>query len=372
MRGLEALVKRAETNKLRQEYLRRIDAEAVLEHYGAGNAHRKGDEIIHSCLLDRVDPHHAHGDQNPSASINVSNKLYHCYSYGGGDIFWLILKLEGKEEFWEIVPKLSPFLGSATQSAEDFLEEIGRFFRTEEAEAATPIYNERVLRQWDLYHPYLRSRGISVEAAQRLWLGYDERRRRITIPHWVDGKLVGWQARAQTDRRWPVTEVERRPDGSPLDGGRIPKYKNSSAFPKDTTIYNLDRVLERGYRDLIVVESAMSVAKAETLWSGEPDDPLGGVVSTFSGNVGRKQLERLRPFRSITVWFDDDYSGYHGAYTVLKGLYRFLTTYYIAPAQDRDLGDIDDVSEARAMIDSRKIGVLALPELEVNYGRRRK
>lgn len=366
---LRRIAANEDADRNRDEYLRRIDAEAVLDHYGPDNAHRKGDEIIHSCLIDRVDPHHNHGDANPSASLNVEKKVYHCYSYGGGDIFWFVKLMEGKREFGEIVPMLGEFLTGATESAEKFLEELDKYLGSENySKASVPRYHERVLRQWDYFHPYLKDRGISFEAAERLRLGYDARRRRITIPHWMDGVLVGWQARAITDPRWPTTEVEVDREGNELDGGKIPKYKNSSGFPKYTSLYNLDRVRERGYDRVTLVESPMSVAKAETLWNGDSDDPLGGIVASFSAKVGPEQFDLLRSFGAVTVWFDDGHAGEAGALKVIRNLYRHIPTYYIRPERDVDLGDYRDADAARETLASREPAALALARLERTYG----
>ena len=81
-----------------EDYKRRLDARQVLEHYGADNCMEQmgrdgSTEIIHSCLLDRVEPHHRNGDQNPSAACNLDKKLYVCYNYWGGDLFHFIAKM---------------------------------------------------------------------------------------------------------------------------------------------------------------------------------------------------------------------------------------------------------------------------------------
>jgi len=362
MKGLSALAKREATRELYAEYLRRIDAESVLDHYGAEHVSRRGDEIIHSCLIDRVETHHNHGDSNPSASLNIEKKLYSCYSYGGGDLFWLIMKMEGKEDFTDIVSMLGPFLTGLTETAGDFLAELDRYFRSEQAVPAYPVYHERVLRNWALYHPYLRSRGITKEAAARLQLGYDERTARITIPHWVGGRLVGWQRRALNDSRWPQTEVEVDRDGRQLDGGRIPKYKNSSGFPKDTTLYNLDCVLDRGCVDVIVVESPMSVVKAESLG-------YDNVVATFGSKVGEEQLKALRGFRAVTVYFDSDVAGRYGSLKLIRGLYRHTAVFHVEPEVGRDLADYDTREQADRILNTRDPAVLALIGLERDYAR---
>lgn len=364
------LTARADAEKLRDEYLRRIDAEAVLGHYDPDNVFRKGDEIIHSCLLDRVDPHHANGDANPSASLNVEKKVVNCYSYGGMDLFQFVLKMEGKDEFYEIVPLLGRFLGDGTKDVDDFVEELSKYLHSNEySKVSAPRYHERVLEQWDLYHPYLADRGISFEAAERLRLGYDEKSVRITIPHWVDGVLVGWQRRAIFDPQYPMTEVEVDYQGNQLDGGKIPKYKNSAGFPKYDTLYNLDRVRERGYSSAVVVESPMSVAKAESLWTGTTDDPLGSVVATFSAKVGPGQMDLLRRFPRLTVWFDADPSGEVGALKVVRDTYRHTRVMHVRSEKDKDLGDYDSRDTVLDILGGAEPAVLALARLEKTYGR---
>lgn len=69
---------------LYREYRRRIDPREVLAHYGAENVSERINskdgttELIHSCLLDTVEPHHAHGDAKPSASMNIEHKMFNC------------------------------------------------------------------------------------------------------------------------------------------------------------------------------------------------------------------------------------------------------------------------------------------------------
>lgn len=362
--GFKGLQVREEREALHAEYLRRIDVEQVLDYYNAEHGYRRGDNIIHSCLLDRVDPHHNNGDSNPSASANVEKKVYNCYTYGGGDIFWLIAQMEGKEEFYEIVPMLGQFLTGGVETADDFLEELEKYFRSERPAATATKYHERVLKQWAWYHPYLRDRGVTKEAAELLQIGYDEELVRITIPHWVDGKLLGWQKRSLSDPRWPVTPPEPVRDEKGVIVRYVdppPKYKNSTDFPKNSTLYNRDRVRTRRERDVVVVESPMSVAIAETY--GRTN-----VLCTFGAKVGDKQIELLREFDSVTVFFDHDDAGRRGAYRLLDGLYRHTATFHIPPEQGKDMADYS-MSDLDRIMKSPEPGVLALMELEKTYGK---
>ncbi|AEQ21066.1 DnaG-like DNA primase [Rhodococcus phage E3] len=352
---------------LLEEYRRRIDVEAVLDHYGAENCFQIGNEIQHSCLVDRVDPHHSNGDKNPSARANLDEKLYVCYSYGGGDIFWLIQKMEGADSVADILPVVAQFLGESTLDTESFLTELKKFFESDEAAVEPPTYHPRVLKRWQMIHPYLyEDRGIAPWACEELGLGYDPEAVRIVFPHWAkvrgETKLVGWQRRSLTDPRWPVTPPESRVD---LDGNvhlrPPPKYKNSPGLPKNETVYNLERLRERGVKRICVVESPMSVAKALTLSDREdPTDILGAFVSTFGAKVGKEQIRLLADFNEVLVWMDDDVPGRKASRILLEGLYRQTNVLHIEPDTGMDPADYWTRDEIMAPIGRAEPAVLTM------------
>lgn len=330
-----------------EEYRRRIDPQLVLDHYGAQNASLIGDEVLHSCLIDRVDPHHTNGDANPSARMSLSKKLYVCYSYGGGDIFWLIRTLEGKETFAEIVPILGQFLTGSTESKEDFLKELEGYFRAEvdPEDEPIPTYSDRVLKQWAFTHPYLiNQRGVTHEAATRLRVGYDLDERRIVFPLFFEGKLVGWQKRAVPGGLgYPATLEEK--------GGHLPKYKNTPGFPKSKALYNYDLVMERGRKEVLVVESPMSCLKAESLTDGE--DLLAGTISTLGAKVSDLQASYLRRFDRVYVYFDADPAGQKGAKYLTERLYRHTDVWVVEAEEGLDLADYNSKEEALGVIKRR-------------------
>ena len=318
--GLDHIVQR----DIYQSYLRRLDARAVLEHYGAQNCTEQsgGDgtiEIVHSCLLDRVEPHHTNGDAHPSASINIDKKTYCCYSLGFGcDLFHLVMKLEGKESFSDSLSSISQFLLGSTVEVDTLRTELDKVFTAPDAYTLSlPAYDERILASWDTPHLYWDHRGISQEAQKILHLGYDSQERRIVFPHFVDGTLVGWQKR--------VVPGETLPD--------YPKYRNSPGFPKSETLYNLDTA--RQSPRVLVVESPMSVARAVTLG-------LPNVVATFGAKVSDTQIALLhRYFDTVYVWFDRDGAGLAGEKKIVEGLHRHPSGFVGAPDGGRDLGDAD-------------------------------
>jgi len=330
-----------------RDYLRRLDARALLEHYGMQNGHDEttpsGEtEVVHSCLLDRVDRHHNNGDQNPSASCNLERKLYICYSYWGGDLFHLVQKLEDKGDFEAILPFIAPFLSGAVTEPDRFLEELERILSEGGYSAELPSYSERVLSPWAFVHPYLHERGVDSETASRLRIGWREDENRIVIPHLWDGKLVGWQSRAVPDRPglWPGTT-------DPL-----PKYKSTPGFPKSDTLYHdHSRPLPRG-GTVVVVESPMSVIKATSLRLPVP------VVATFGAKVSAAQTAMLSDFDDVVLWADPDPAGAVMERTVTRRLSRHPGLRVVEPEPGKDMADCETLSQLEGKIDAAVPAVL--------------
>jgi hypothetical protein len=343
------------------EYRRRLNPQTVLDYYGAENCqeqrnrHDGSIEVIHSCLIDRVEPHHAHGDASPSAAMNMEHKLYTCYAYWGGSLFALIQKLEGKKDFAGIIPILGQFLDGSTKAADTFKADLEKLFVKDPGTYSieVPAYNERILRPWAFIHPYLGSRGITDAVAEELQIGWDERTNRITIPQWWEGNLVGWQMRAIPEGPdWPATAV---PD---------PKYKNNPGFPKSDTLYCYDRAKARGDDHIIVVESPFSVLKAYSLG-------MANVVATFGAKVSSTQIALLRDFRRVTVWYDDDPAGWGAERKLVKGLWRHVKVDVVVPDKDKDLGDYDDIFDVERKLAGAEPAPFAMARYELQERRRR-
>jgi hypothetical protein len=305
------------------QYLRRLDARALLEHYGAQrwseqvNHHDGTVEIVHSCLIDRVHPHHANGDLHPSAACNIDKRKYVCYSLGwGGDLLHFIQLMEGKATPQEALPFAANFLSEAVLPVQQFQTELDRYFDTPAATEHLATYDESVLAPWSEGHPYWNQRGITYAAMEMLRLGYDPTTRRLVFPHFHQGQLVGWQKRAI-----PGESVSPEP-----------KYLSSPGMPKSQTLYNLD--MARTHPRVLVVESPMSVAKAVSL-------DIPNVLATFGAKVSLAQISLLASvgFEMIYIWFDRDAAGIAGERKLVQGLYRRTPVLVVTPDRDRDLGD---------------------------------
>jgi hypothetical protein len=330
-----------------RDYLRRLDARALLEHYGVQNDHdettHSGEtEVIHSCLLDRVDRHHNNGDQNPSAACNLERKLYVCYSYWGGDLFHLVQKLENRGSFEAIIPVIAPFLAGTVTEPDAFLEELEGMLADGAYSANLPSYSERVLSPWAFVHPYLHERGIDSDTANRLRIGWRHDENRITIPHFWDGKLVGWQSRAVPDRPglWPGTAEP------------MPKYRSTPGFPKSDTLYHdHSRPFPRS-GTVVVVESPFSVVKATSLRLDVP------VVATFGAKVSATQTSILSDFDEVILWPDPDQAGRIMERTVARRLQRHPGLRVVEPDPGRDMADCQTLDEVKGKIESAVPAVL--------------
>lgn len=334
-----------------EDYRRRLDARAVLDYYGVDNDHdevtHNGEtEVIHSCLLDRVDRHHNNGDQNPSAACNLDKKLYVCYAYWGGDMFHLIQKMENKDSFEEILPLVVQFLVGATLDQSDWEVEIAALAAiintTAYSPANLPSYSDRVLTPWAFVHPYLHERGIDSETASRLKIGWREDDNRIIIPHFWDGKLVGWQARAVPDRPglWPGTLNPQ------------PKYKSTSGFPKGDTFYHDHSRPFPTKGEVLVVESPFSVIKATALGVDIP------VLATFGSKVSKVQTQMLFDYDRVVLWADPDPAGQLMERTLMSRLADHPGLMIVSPDMDKDLADCETLQQVQDKIDTAIPAVL--------------
>lgn len=275
---------------------------SLLDEFGATVSRTYDEELIHGCLL----PWASHKDQkaNPSASLNWSKLTYKCLGCGGGGgLLWFIAACRGvdSDDARKWLEK-SQGLGNEVMGLADLLAYFDALAASgKRVKAEITTYDERLLAPWDLRHPYMfdppeeGGRGIPMETLDRFRVGYAENYRvrqgedgqgnpkfieseRIVIPHFWEGRLVGWQSRKLAD------------DGTP-------KYVSSPDFPKDQTLYNYDRTK----RMAVVVESPASVLRHAHHMH---------VEATFGANVTDSQIRLLQRHSTVVLWMDNDTAGW--------------------------------------------------------------
>lgn len=269
----------------------------LLEEFGAKIrkiSDRTG-EMIHGCL---VSPElHRDQDKNPTASLNFRKLTYNCLGCGSsGGLLWFIATCRDETSV-DARKWLEQTAGLGGQVLE--LDSLLRFLDAVYARPAAvpiPTYSEKILAAWNFRHPYLiEGRGIGPEIYQEFRLGWDEKTDRVVLPHFWQGKLVGWQTR-RMPFEWRAVPLEA---SSPeIHSGRAnsPKYHSSPDFPKDSTVFNY-----RPGRYAVVVESMMSVLRHEGSFHWE---------ATFGAQVTDLQIRRLVKHDHVILWMDNDRAGW--------------------------------------------------------------
>jgi hypothetical protein len=263
-------------------------AQDVLDSLGVQVKRQIRDELIIACPVGAL---HTDQDRNPTAALNFKKLLFNCLGcQSSGTILWFIATVRGDTTIDEARDWL---MGEAGLTRAVGLPDMLAFFDALYAEAARPpmpVYSDRMLERWEGIDGYiLDDRQIPIDTAIRMRLctdpdGYVDRLRtgpRAVIPHYWDGKLVGWQSR-------------RLPCANP----GAPKYLSTPAFPRDETIYTDNPSGDT----LVVVESPMSTLRHLH------HQPMAG---TFGAVVTDLQIQHLVRGRRKLIWFmDNDKAGW--------------------------------------------------------------
>lgn len=290
-----------------------VDAEglcrSLLSEFGASNITLRGDELWCSCPL----PFglHAHGDRNPSFSVNVEKLTASCFVCGGGSLAWFVAVCRGTS-----VHQARGWLAGQGDlddeaSLSNLLTMLDALYGKPESPPPIPHMNPQVLEPWRLIHPYLIDRGVPEETIIAQQVGYDPDKARVVIPHWWRGQLTGWQSRRVVD------------DGTP-------KYLSTPGFAKDRTLYHAPESLKR----VVVVESPMSVLRHL--------HHVPHLVATFGASVTDRQVSLLARYDEVTLWFDNDSAGWKGAGAVVNRLAPHTNVWMVESPFVQDAGDLSD------------------------------
>lgn len=315
-----------------------VDIDTVEQRLGLELDHT-GEEDVCSCPL----PTHDGDDVNPSFAINREKMVFNCFKCGiGGSIPTLVMMLQDLD-----YSEALEWLIDSSEDADDSFESYILSILKQDYEDATelPVFNDTVLDPWlstdcDYFgpgwtapsdRPTKRGRGISDKTRKTFRLGYDPvhyRRTRngpeyvgeaIIIPHYFDGKLVGYQ------EGWIDPERPKK----------IPKYTNTRNFPKAETIFNYDRALE-SVGDIYVVESAITVAYLHTLGYN--------AIGVFGAEAADGQYELMTHFvDGLVLAFDNDDAGRKATARTIRRLDGTISL-SVAPTVPVEKGDLNDLS----------------------------
>jgi len=330
------------------DFMDDLDIDAVEEALGFGVIdHHKGEDQGYCLFPDN----HSHGDTTGKMSINREKKVYHCWVCGGGTLLSLAMEVKSLDEE-EATEWLYQYAHGDTRSDSQIVDEFFALLDLAEEKRTDhmPFFNPRVLDRFhnegeenELYE-WAAARGITDEVVYSHKLGYNEWVRKaapmrdgekidkdyngpcVVFPHFWEGRLVGWQ------HRWL---------NHGLDTPKwLPKYTNTSDFPKSQTLYNYDEAITRD-DPLIVVES-VPTALFLISWGYN-------AVAAFGSGIKEGQLRLLRRFRQgVILSPDNDEAGAKFVNTAVEYLERWVPLTILPPVemgQGADLNDYIDMED---------------------------
>jgi DNA primase len=153
------------------------------------------------------------------------------------------------------------------------------------------------LQRIDSQHPYLTQRGISLATARLFGVGiYDG-----------NGFLAGRCVIPIRDEKSQLVAYAGR-----AVNGEEPKYRFPAGFRKSQVLFNLDRAMQTGGRNVIVVEGFFDALKVHQ--AGHP-----AVVALMGDSFSQRQSELLLShFARVTLMLDGDNPGRRAAEVIAQ------------------------------------------------------
>jgi DNA primase len=152
------------------------------------------------------------------------------------------------------------------------------------------------LQRIDTRHPYLAQRGISPATARLFGVGM----------YHGNGFLAGRCVIPIRDEKSQLVAYAGR-----AVNGEEPKYRFPAGFRKSQVLFNLDRAIATGSRNVIVVEGFFDALKVYQ--AGHP------VVALMGSSFSQRQSELLLShFASVTLMLDGDEPGRQAAEFIVQ------------------------------------------------------
>jgi len=287
-----------------------IDVEQFLQELGLRNVKREGREIFFSCPFEG----HSHGDANPSASMQQGTTKCHCFGCGfNGNALSFLAEYENCSPL-KAARYIREWLGGG------FVEPEGSFKQEIEA-LLSPKQDNSLVRNKPLdieelekrkidwkkawgqytsgesprdYCDYLFDRGFSWETLEQWNIGWDRISRRITIPYFDGGDLIGFKGRALPD------EIDSQNARYKVLGG--PEY-GFDTYDVSLLLFGLNKLREwpqffRG-DDLIVCEGEFNVMSLHQM-------ELGPAIGISGKHLSDAQIYMLKKIGRRVILFLDD------------------------------------------------------------------
>jgi hypothetical protein len=303
----------------------RVSIVDVLKRYGTELRATNQYELRGKCPL----PTHSSESAEQSFVVNPGKNVWSCHSAScvadrnvtkgdghqkkGGDLIELVAFME-KCHLREAGERLEQWFGKQTDAIPP------PSAPSRKAPASSPDGSEVVnkpltfaLRDINFAHPYLASRGFDPEECEYLGVGFfpgkGVMRNRIVFPiHDATGQLV-----AYAGRRVEYSLMDEDPAHIAPENPDLERWKFPAGFRRGQVLYNLHRVTEDDWTEVIVVESfwgALACVRAGIMNS----------VAIMSNYATDTQVTQLCGFRKVTVFLDGDKPGREGSENLVSRL----------------------------------------------------
>jgi 5S rRNA maturation endonuclease (ribonuclease M5) len=242
-------------------------------------------------------PTHTSRQSQESFSVNLSLQVWSCHSASciaarhgrlGGHVIDLVAIME-RCSLRQAGIRLQDWFGGSVPTSHPASP---RPIAVESSAAQPNRPLGFALQGIDTRHPYLTQRGISLTTAQ--WFG-------VGMYHGA-GFLAGRCVIPIRDEQGRLVAYA----GRAVDG-QEPKYRFPAGFRKSQVLFNLDRAIETGGNNAIVVEGFFDALKVH-----QAEHPA--VVALMGSSFSQRQSELLLSrFVSVTLMLDGDQPGRRAA-----------------------------------------------------------
>ena len=253
-----------------------LSIEKVLSEYGMmKDLKESGLKIYGKCPI--------HNGDNPRAfNVSLDKNLWNCFTHcGGGTVIDLLMAIENV---------------NAYEAGKLGYEILGNNKKEKLKHTLKPLEFKLNLEH---NHKYLKKRNIDSKTAKHFGIGYCNKglmAGRIAIPiHDVKGNLIAYCGRA-------------------IDNNQ-PKYFFPRGFHKNMVVYNLNRIIKKSSKEIVIVEGFFDVF---ALYRAGIDSVamMGSSLSYYQ----KKQLISLE--KRIMLMFDGDKSGRSGMNKAINVLHE--------------------------------------------------
>ena len=275
--------------------LKRIPIEHVLARYSVRLQPVGSHTLYGRCPL----PTHTSRQSRQSFSVNLSRQVWSCHSASciaargghlGGHVIDLVAIME-RCGLREAGLRLQDWF--SLRASHPVLLHVP----AEEPSVAVP--NRPLgfaLQRIDTRHPYLTQRGISPATARLFGVGM----------YRGTGFLAGRCVIPIRDEKSQLVAYAGR-----AVNGEEPKYRFPAGFRKSQVLFNLDRVIQTGSSNVIVVEGFFDALKVHQ--AGHP------VVALMGSSFSQRQSELLlNHFASVMLMLDGDEPGRRATEVILQ------------------------------------------------------